>query len=638
MRITSVLALALALLCASSMAYADDIEWDHPWLTKKQLRWRENYIVPHRYLSYDSEFRYTEDARTITRTKFVLDSKDISELWSTIRVGGLSAAADSRVTKFKATFAGPDGVLNLSESNLVEYGDTDGSYVDGWVSLFLIVPQRGAGVLTLDIEIEHHEVPGRIGYFGGGISLHRALPTEKRSITIVAPTDGLLQIEERGFTTPAEGEPKTGGGNRTYTLNADDLWRAPREWGMPHPFDGLPTLLWSNQPDWATVGRSSRDPIEATIVINDEIRSHAEEVTAGIEGLPERVRAIHDSVAAGWTYLGFYPGESGWVPHPSDEVFEARYGDCKDKTGLMMSMMRSVGIDAHAAVLNAGSSVVSATIPTIISNHQIVYVRDPDHPEGGFFVDSTNPPIAAGSPGSWIADRDALVLFADGDPKIVRVPPADPTRFLHEEDVTVTIDADGLARVETVSLFHGEQAAHAFAQSRDRGEVRRRQDLERRIHLTVPGAKIQSLTEGPSDDGDTWRIESELHTSAVLQTSGDYQMLVPPWTELWKAPSAIDPYRRQPVEEQGKRCVHRMRVELPPGWDVASSPAESSYEGSGRTGSFKSTVREGGIDIELTVEVEHGRLPQDEAMTRGDLNRWLEDLQASGYVLSRSTP
>jgi hypothetical protein len=71
---------------------------------------------------------------------------------------------------------------------------------------------------------------------------------------------------------------------------------------------------------------------------------------------------------------------------------------------------------------------------------------------------------------------------------------------------------------------------------------------------------------------------------------------------------------------------------------VASSPAESSYEGSGRTGSFKSTVREGGIDIELTVEVEHGRLPQDEAMTRGDLNRWLEDLQASGYVLSRSTP
>src|SRR5690606_31370017 len=56
-------------------------------------------------------------------------------------------------------------------------------------------------------------------------------------------------------------------------------------------------------------------------------------------------------------YLGFEHGIGAYRPHPPDMVFNQRYGDCKDKSLLLVSVLRACGIRAAPALVNSVSGL-----------------------------------------------------------------------------------------------------------------------------------------------------------------------------------------------------------------------------------------------------------------------------------------
>ncbi len=117
-------------------------------------------------------------------------------------------------------------------------------------------------------------------------------------------------------------------------------------------------------------------------------------------------------------------GEASIVPRPPAEVFERRYGDCKDKALLLTALLRSAGIAAEVALLDSGFGPdVDPDVPGFGSfDHAIVYLPGPRP----LWIDATDRFSAVGEllPG----DQGRLALVAArGTKALLRTPEAPST-------------------------------------------------------------------------------------------------------------------------------------------------------------------------------------------------------------------
>jgi transglutaminase-like putative cysteine protease len=60
------------------------------------------------------------------------------------------------------------------------------------------------------------------------------------------------------------------------------------------------------------------------------------------------LRFVQDEVR----YLGIESGISGFMPAAPNTVFARRFGDCKDKTLLLDTLLTALGVEAHPTLVN----------------------------------------------------------------------------------------------------------------------------------------------------------------------------------------------------------------------------------------------------------------------------------------------
>ncbi len=77
----------------------------------------------------------------------------------------------------------------------------------------------------------------------------------------------------------------------------------------------------------------------------DKLR--AENATADAR-ISAAIRFVQDDIR----YLGIEMGRNSHEPHQPSETLEARWGDCKDKTLLLVALLRELGLEAYPALVN----------------------------------------------------------------------------------------------------------------------------------------------------------------------------------------------------------------------------------------------------------------------------------------------
>src|SRR5256886_7370621 len=75
-------------------------------------------------------------------------------------------------------------------------------------------------------------------------------------------------------------------------------------------------------------------------------------------------------------YMGLTPEKDrpGYEPHDVKLTFENKYGVCRDKAALLVSMLRAAGLKAFPVLVNVGSKK-DADVPDAGFNHAIVGVE-----------------------------------------------------------------------------------------------------------------------------------------------------------------------------------------------------------------------------------------------------------------------
>jgi hypothetical protein len=98
---------------------------------------------------------------------------------------------------------------------------------------------------------------------------------------------------------------------------------------------------------------------------------------AGDGDFMARLSKVADFMQQQIRYVGIEIGIGNLQPHSAEEVFRNRYGDCKDKATLMVSMLSAVGIRATWVAVDHRRGVIDPGTPSIFGDHVIAAIEIP---------------------------------------------------------------------------------------------------------------------------------------------------------------------------------------------------------------------------------------------------------------------
>jgi hypothetical protein len=107
---------------------------------------------------------------------------------------------------------------------------------------------------------------------------------------------------------------------------------------------------------------------------DDAIRAKVHEIIAGLQTDEEKYTALNSWVAENIRYAGTTRGMcEGYTVHKSVETFHDRCGVCKDKAGMLVTMLRVAGFDSFLVMTMARQRV--DPIPADQFNHAVTCIR-----------------------------------------------------------------------------------------------------------------------------------------------------------------------------------------------------------------------------------------------------------------------
>ena len=183
-----------------------------------------------------------------------------------------------------------------------------------------------------------------------------------------------------------------------------------------------PSLQLTTLAHWDEVAGWFQSLIAGRDQLPPELATQVDEWVKAATNRDVVLRTLFSKVADEIRYTSLALNEGDYQPQTCAEVWARRHGDCKDKSNLLVALLRRAGIPAHIALLNTDHlGLIDRRAPDYrVFTHAIVAI--PDDRGGYMFCDPTN---ASGSPGLYapsVADRDALVV-RDGRADWAHIPP-----------------------------------------------------------------------------------------------------------------------------------------------------------------------------------------------------------------------
>lgn len=297
---------------------------------------------------------------------------------------------------------------------------------------------------------------------------------------------------------------------------------------LPADFDPFVTVAFTPYKDWAEVRRWANDlfraPAARTEPAFDELLARLKKLPSKRAAVAEAVRFVQDDIR----YFSLSIGENSHRPYPPQEVLARRFGDCKDKSQLLVRLLRGLGLTAHPALVSStrlGGIERFPPLPNLF-DHVIVNFRLDGK---DYWIDPTR---AANSrefdkQGTAFAGASALRVDAT-DPALTRIPEDEPSTLDIKEHVTVRAsDAPVSFRVEarlTGRLADAVREARA-RQGAEANEARARETFARRYPSARASAPLQMQDDPASgalllteryEVGDFFRQEGADRKYAVL--------------------------------------------------------------------------------------------------------------------------
>lgn len=209
----------------------------------------------------------------------------------------------------------------------------------------------------------------------GRFDLQWTIPADRVYRKLTIPRERDITLHRRnGAPAPVISER---GGYKEYVWDIRDREGLSLSAESPDWYDPYPAVYWSEFKDWEAVARWATKLFWRSEELGPSLLAEVERIRSASSDPAEQLRLVLQFAQGQIRYLGVEIGAGSYVPSPPATVFERRFGDCKDKTLLMVSMLRALEIEAWPVLVNTYLQQSLRELPPIpaMFNHAIVLVR-----------------------------------------------------------------------------------------------------------------------------------------------------------------------------------------------------------------------------------------------------------------------
>ncbi len=389
---------------------------------------------------------------------------------------------------------------------------------------------------------------------------------------------------------------------KAYTVESD----------TPSWYDPLPMAQLSEFESWGDVAQWGRELFGGQMPLHGPALEWAQSARAQSSTVPEFIlraaRFVQDEVR----YLGIEIGMGRRRPSDPTTVFARRYGDCKDKTALLVAVLRTAGIDAGPAFVSTthGFQLHQLAPSPTLFDHAIVWVR---YQGAYYWID----PTAALQGGDFqrlyysIYDQ-ALVLDSGtkGLEMVPRPPAQQASPTICDHYALPAPGSDREAKLDTERVYTGILADAFRTHLRGQSAEQVTRDIEEVYRVDFPTLRESAPLE-QTDDRErnelrvvahfaipkfwTWHESAQLYAATLAARSLQWAVYKPSSTKR-TAPLAVPfPFR----------AIHVVHVALP--FDLVFNPEMKEFGSSATRVRFASNYERRHLlytyDIETTALV-----------------------------------
>ena len=194
-------------------------------------------------------------------------------------------------------------------------------------------------------------VTGNKTWITGGYNFQSSEVTLETTFALRVPKDYDIQWKTDNF----ELEPMVSDEEDNvvlYIWQSGEMPALKLEEGMPHINDIAPRLRYSSIETWDDVYKWYKELANGRYTPDEHIQATVEKLTVNLSTDEAIVRKLYHFVAKKIRYVGIELGQSAYQPSYATEVLQKQYGDCKDKTTLLISMLNIAGIKAYPVIVS----------------------------------------------------------------------------------------------------------------------------------------------------------------------------------------------------------------------------------------------------------------------------------------------
>jgi hypothetical protein len=280
---------------------------------------------------------------------------------------------------------------------------------------------------------------------------------------------------------------------------------------------------WAGVRSWASAMYESSSMPDATV----------RKMAAGLPS--ELSQAVDEAgrLSRELRYFGVELGWGGFIPRPPAKTLDRAFGDCKDKTQLMVSLLASAGVPAYPALIVApSSSYVPDEMPSpLVFDHVVVAIPWTGQADEGMMVvespelgrlriyDATMSDRSAQDVSPRLEGAAALVLH-DDTTKLLRLPGTGPEQNVVAKVHNWIFNPDGSLTGNSVFRRYGVPRIGLEGQGGDWLELSELRDRTREsLSEVLPQVQGLEVTEVREEEDGAWSYDASYRADGVLGES-----------------------------------------------------------------------------------------------------------------------
>ena len=249
---------------------------------------------------------------------------------------------------------------------------------------------------------------------------------------------------------------------------------------------------------------------------NPALQQKVEELAPARLQTFERIKALARFAQGEIRYVEIRIGIGGWRPHSAGDIFNHRYGDCKDKATVLSTMLAQIGVKSYYLLVNTNRGIFTENSPPQANfDHMILAIVLPessyskplpaiyDHPKLGHLLifDPTNEFVPFGEIPPYEQDNYGL-LVADPGGELIHLPATHAEFNRINRTAKLKLLPDGTLQGEIEEVRSGFEAMRSRYDLEHESDKDRKKLIESMLGRSISGFEVNSFDLLNADDID----------------------------------------------------------------------------------------------------------------------------------------